>query len=82
MNIIDKLWKVACRNKNKSNNLYTITSEYHYSYGFNPSCDMCIDDMFTIIDWIQTNHTKKTIKKNFGQVSLHSQLDTYLKEGV
>ena len=81
MDIIEKLWKVACRNKNKSNNLYVITSEeYHYTYGFNPLCDMCIDDMFTIIDWIKTNYTERTIKKNFGSTDLHSQLNTYLKE--
>ena len=77
MNIVDKLWNVVLANKNKSNNLFIIASEGKWT---DTSCDMCVDDMFTVIDWIENKYSNKTIKKNFGQVSLHSQLETYYKE--
>ena len=79
MNIIEKLWKVVLRNKNKNNGLFIIASEGRWT---NPPCDMCIDDMFTVIHWIETNHTKRTIKKNFGSIDLYSQLETYLEEKI
>jgi|14_taG_2_1085336.scaffolds.fasta_scaffold02247_2 hypothetical protein len=77
MNIVDKLWNVVLANKNKSNNLFIIASEGKWT---DTSCDMCVDDMFTVIDWIENKYSNKTIKKNFGQVNLHSQLETYYKE--
>ena len=82
MNNIEKLWKVVLRNKNKSNgivNFNLIASEGKWT---SPPCDMCIDDMFNVIYWIETNHTKRTIKKNFGSIDLYSQLETHLEEQI
>ena len=80
MNIVDKLWNVVLANKSKSNNLFIIASEGKWT---DTSCDMCVDDMFTVIDWIENKYTNpaaaRTKKKPLMASALNISILTLLR---